>query len=708
MRRVSAIGNEFPVEGGELDLDGIAASVIGKARFIGACTLVALLGSVAFVTFATPKYTADAKVLIENQESYFTRPDRESSDPASQAPDAEAIASQVQLFTSRDLGRQAVRQLDLKGNSEFDPLATGPSLVTRFLIMVGLRQPDTPEVREDKILETYFDHLYVFPITKSRVVQVEFSSWDPELAARAANVIGNLYISFQADAKRTIAHNAATSLATLINDLRSKVAAADTRAEAYRAANGLIIGANSLNMAGQQLSDLSTQLTAARGVKADALAKSQMIRSMLRDGRISEIPDVANNELIRRLSEQRVTLRSQLALESRTLLPSHPRIKELSAQLASLEEDFRAAAEKAARTLENDAKIAGSRVENIEAALNDTKKTVSGSSGEEAKARELDREAKILREQLEAATAKYQDALARETAASTPGDARVISRATAPQLPSFPKKIPIIVFSVVAAIFLSVGGVLSAELLSGRAYVRRGPAGFRDAEGTVSSITPGTEPPPTGPPAGRPTVSDFIAARNDAYVYERALEEAAARASAAGGTFQATRILITAGDSVVDPAAVALSLGRAVARHRRAILVDLGTDPDAEKTPVGLSDLMSGNVSFEEVIHRDRGSRLHLLPSGHKLSVTQEAFWPILTALSHTYDQVLLVTPLASREDFCLALAKECDFAVLACAKNHSGDEQSVAQERLRNAGAPEVLVLMSDETSDQPNREVA
>ncbi len=44
---------------------------------------------------------------------------------------------------------------------------------------------------------------------------------------------------------------------------------------------------------------------------------------MIRNGRVFEITEVSNNELVRRLIEQRVTLRGQLALESRTLLSGH-------------------------------------------------------------------------------------------------------------------------------------------------------------------------------------------------------------------------------------------------------------------------------------------------------------------------------------------------------------------------------------------------
>ena len=53
---------------------------------------------------------------------------------------------------------------------------------------------------------------------------------------------------------------------------------------------------------------------------------------------------VGRPALIRRLNEQRVTLRAQLAEQSSTLLDGHPRIKELKAQIGDLG-PFQAAAE---------------------------------------------------------------------------------------------------------------------------------------------------------------------------------------------------------------------------------------------------------------------------------------------------------------------------------------------------------------------------
>ena len=68
--------------------------------------------------------------------------------------------------------------------------------------MLGLKRSPAEQAPEDRIFETYFDRLTVFNVTKSRVLQIEFVSQDPELAARGANTIASLYINVQSKAKR--------------------------------------------------------------------------------------------------------------------------------------------------------------------------------------------------------------------------------------------------------------------------------------------------------------------------------------------------------------------------------------------------------------------------------------------------------------------------------------------------------------------------
>ena len=178
----------------------------------------------------------------------------------------------------------------------------------------------------------------------------------------ASGLYGTLAYSVS---RRTSEFGTAASawLASKIDELRGKVADADAKAENYRAQSGLLAGSNNMTVPGQQLVDLNTQLAAARSAQSAALAKAQLLRGMLRDGRFNDVPELAKDESLRRYAEQRVALKEQIAQESRTLLPGHPRMKELAAQLAGLDSEIRIAVDKAARGLENDARLAAAQVD---------------------------------------------------------------------------------------------------------------------------------------------------------------------------------------------------------------------------------------------------------------------------------------------------------------------------------------------------------
>ena len=162
------------------------------------------------------------------------------------------------------------------------------------------------------------------------------------------------------------------------------------------------------------MGEINTQLNNARALKSDAESKARMIKEMLQSGKPIEASEVLNSELIRRLSEQRVTLRAQLAEQSSTLLDGHPRIKELKAQLADLDRQLREEAGKVSRSLENDARIAGGRVDGLSASLDQLKKQASSTNGQDVQLRALEREAKAQRDLLESYLAKYREANARE------------------------------------------------------------------------------------------------------------------------------------------------------------------------------------------------------------------------------------------------------------------------------------------------------
>ena len=205
---------------GDLDLGLVTRGLRARKWWIIGPTLGTLALTFAAVNIVKPRYTADVKILLENQDGYFTRPDKDRRDQA-QTFDSEAVQSQVQLISSRDLGRQVAKALDLAANPEFDPVLRGFDPFGRVLVMLGMQRDPASTSPEERVLESYFNKLTVFSVAKTRVLSVEFVSNDPDLAAKAANTIADLYLAAEGEAKKANVRSAATWLLPAIEELRT-------------------------------------------------------------------------------------------------------------------------------------------------------------------------------------------------------------------------------------------------------------------------------------------------------------------------------------------------------------------------------------------------------------------------------------------------------------------------------------------------------
>ncbi|MGH6704020.1 MAG: GumC family protein, partial [Bradyrhizobium sp.] len=417
-----------PAMTGDLELRVLGQALARRKRWIIVPTLLAFALSIVAVNLVTPRYKSEARILVDGRENVFLRPNGERSDERN-ALDPEAVTSQVQLLLSRDLARQVIKKNKLAELPEFDPVLRGISPIRSLLALFGIGRDPFAMTPEERVLDAYFDRLTAYAVDKSRVIVIEFQSRDPDLAARVANSIAGGYLEFQQSSRQEQAKAAGQWLSGEIESLRRKVADAESRVEDFRSKSSLFIGTNNTSLSNQQMGELNTQLNNARALKSDAEAKAGLIRQMLQSGRPIEASEVLNSELMRRLSEQRVTLRAQLAEQSSTLLDGHPRIKELKAQLADLGRQIRDEAAKISRSLENDARIAGGRVDGLSANLDQLKKQATSSNGQDVQLRALEREAKAQRDLLESYLAKYREATTRENIDAAPSDGRIISRA---------------------------------------------------------------------------------------------------------------------------------------------------------------------------------------------------------------------------------------------------------------------------------------
>jgi succinoglycan biosynthesis transport protein ExoP len=626
---------------GEPDMRGLGRVLWAKKAKILGVTLLAAAAAFAVVNSMTPRYRSESRLLLEGRENVFLRAEADKNGGDRNTIDPEAVTSQIQLVLSRDLAREVIKKLKLAEQPEFDPARSGPSLLKSVLgVFRGDASTLTPE---ERTLETYYNRLNVYAVEKSRVIAVDFDSANPDLAARVANTVAETYLNMQQSSKQDQTRAAGDWLAGEIASLRTKVADAEAKVEAYRTKSNLFVGSNNTSLPSQQLTEINSQISAARGQKADLEARARQLRDVIRAGKPIESSDIANSDSMRRLIEQRNALRSQLAEQSTTLLDLHPRIKELRAQIAEVEREMRTEGERLARQLDNDAKVAGDRLETLTASLDTVKKLASQTNEQDVQLRALDREAKTERDLLESYLAKYREATARDNINAAPPEARIISRASPAIKPDYPKKLPTVLIAAFAAFALMSGLTMTGALLasppSGYAYA---PAGYA----TPAMAAPMM--PHVSSPSLMPSPANAMA---PASMTLNTVEQIARSLRQAGDAGR--RVTVTGATRNAGATYAAISLARALAKDANVVLVDLAfgapnvsiisSDPKAP----GVAELVRGTASFGDVITRDQYSPAHLVATGHvgsngSVLAASPMLATMVEALMRSYDYVVI------------------------------------------------------------------
>ncbi len=697
---------------GELDLRLVWDALLRKKAWIIIPTAVAAALSFAIVNIVTPRYKSEARILVDGRENVFMRPNAERIEDRKEL-DAEAIASQVQIVLSRDLAREIIKKNKLGERPEFDPVLQGLSPLRAMLALLGVGRDPLKLTAEERVLDSYYERLTAFAVDKSRVIAIEFQSRDPELAARVANSIAEGYLAMQASAKQEQARSAGQWLSGEIEDLRKKVADAEARVEDFRGKASLFVGTNNTTLSNQQMGEINTQLSNARAQKSDAEAKARLIRSILQSGRPIEASEVLNSELFRRLSEQRATLRAQLAEQSSTLMDGHPRIKELRAQIGDLDRQLRDEAGKLSRSLENDARIAGARAESMGANLDQLKKQAVSTNTQDVQLRALEREAKAQRDLLESYLAKFREATTRENLEAGPSDARIISRALVSNIPAYPKKLPIVLIATLATLMLSAGAIVTGELLKMTA-----PRGSIMAAPVTPVPAMSAPTAPAMPAAPIPAASAAVTAPPPAAEMPRPIERRVAErrsehAAPAPGIERVAEELRGLGDAarkitvmgMGDPASTsltALTLARLMVREASVVLVDLSPASGALRAVIsdpmapGLSDLSTGKASFGQIITRDRMSRVQIVGAGSRkmdAAMLQTAGMAMtIDALTRVYDYVILDA--GAMDDVPEQLVSAGAQAVLVTVAGLDDQTRAVVRNELLGAGFRGVTML--------------
>ncbi|SJM29957.1 GumC family protein [Mesorhizobium delmotii] len=621
----------------DVDLRQLFASLARNWLRILVVALVITGLAFALTWLATPHYRAETRLLIETRESVYTRPDG-TNDNDKPILDEEGVTSQVEVISSTDILKQVAQKLNLSRLAEFDETADMPVL-SRLLVIAGLKSDPNEIPPEERVLTKMREKLNVYRVEKSRVIVIEFSSENPRLAAEIPNAIADAYISVQGNANIESNSAATDWLAPEIADLSKRVKDAEAKVASYRAQSDLLMGGNNSVLATQQLSELSSELSRVRASRASAEATADSVRRALQNGgSLDAVPEVLSSELIQRLRERQVELKTNIADLSTSLLDNHPRIRALKSQLADLDRQIRNEAEKIMKGLMTQAQTAQARENQLVADVNTLKAASARAGDQQVELDALQREATAQRQLLESYLTRYREASSRKDSNYLPVDARVFSRAVAPSEPYFPKILPITGAAFVGSLLVMAIVSLLQELFSGRAMRPAAGARFERIEQVAMPVA---REPSNCEPADIEDVEDRAA---EAQAEPEAAAAAQATAPATGEDVEPARP--TLGEVEIDRAVEKLITSAAaraifvspegdeaaasavlVAREvsdagLRVLLLDLTASGAASRPMLdsglfpGITNLLASEAQFSDVIHPDLYSDCHVIPVG--------------------------------------------------------------------------------------------
>ncbi len=669
-------------EVGGLSLDSLLSMIRRRKTVLVLCALLVPVLAWVSLQNVTPRYTAKATMMFEPQD--YRANELQSilrDDPTNDA----VLASQIEILRGRGIAERLVDRLHLDQRDEYNWTLVPQSGVMSFLhqmqtfiatkamkvstdlgefIMPAPQwQPGNDLVRRS-VVNAVQDSIVVQVIRSSRVLEIGFVSQDRNLAAEAANLITQIYANDQLEQKFSAVRRANEWLETRLAQLRIEVTEADQRIARYRAGAGLMQGVTGA-VTTEQISRLNSDLLNARNELALAEARIGQAR-----GRNAGATITGNQSVtVQQLRIQEAQLRGELQRLQANLGPNHPDVLRARGQLGEISGALGAEIGRSVAVADSDLRAARQRVATLEQAIRDTQSQIERNAETEIPLKALEREADVARNLLQAVLVRSQQ-VAQQTAIEKP-DARVISPASPPSTPSFPRSTLIMMVSVLAGFVFGLMVIYLMELID---------SSFRNSDDIrtmlglpcfvlVPQIKPGL--------LGRMPVEEY-AARKPLSPFAESMR--ALRAGLWLGQSPAKAVAITAARPGEGKTITAISLGRSAAMNGEKVIVldcdirqpSFGRLMRADAAP-GIIEYLTGRAKIDDIIRKDWITGMDFIPAGegqiNSLGLfMSDSMTKLLDELKKRYDLVLMDAPPALAMADARIIARMAD-ATLLCVR---------------------------------------
>jgi capsular exopolysaccharide synthesis family protein len=644
-------------------------------------TLCCLIIGALIASSSVPVYRASAKILADPQQPNANR----NEQYISSALVFLYYETQYEIINSRNIAETVVEKLNLVEKYKKDQKenkqenTTGLSSVLKGIkteIAALIRKGDNTEIlapsdAELKImLATGIQAgIEVSGGKQSQIINISYTSTEPQEAANIINAIAEAYIQFGLASRLGEVKNTESWLGEQYGLLKEKLQESETKLTNYRSQQGLVDTEQQQRIGNTQLQSLNNELIRAQTKLSAAEEQYLAVKNINPESNeFASLGPVLENRTVSDMVKNQGQLSQRVNELFERYGEKHPKMIAARSELKSANENLKREVNKVVQNIEKNYKLAQFQVTNINKLISKTRNDIQSLQTENFSLVSLEREVENNRRIYE----NFQISLMETSGKSdyTASNVHIIDRATIPSTPFKPNIKLIIALAGIFGLFL--GAVL--------AFVREA---LDNTFKTPDSVEEKLKLPALGI---TPVVKKN---KNVAKPEKQYLDDSRSPFAESINTIRTgllfsnidnppKTILVTSATGSEGKSTMAMNLAVAYSNLGKTLLleVDLRKPSMANNlgisTTLGLTDLVTGSVTkSSDVIHKFNNDQLSVITCGtiarNPLELlSSQKFEQVLESLTSYFDYIILDgPPTLPVSDSCI-LANKVDGVVFA------------------------------------------
>jgi succinoglycan biosynthesis transport protein ExoP len=333
-----------------MDLNQFILALRARRKAFVIAFAATVVTAIAVALILPKKYVATATLLVESRDEQTMTPMRMTARER-----AGYLQTQVDLLKSNRVATQVAR--DLK-------LAQRPGVREAW-------EKDTGGAGQiDEWIAAELQRNILVDTSVSSFLLVNYPSDNPKFAADVANGFSKAYLDMVLYLRTEPTREAAEWFNTQLKTLRTQVADSQARLNSYQKQKGILAEDGRVDVESARLTELNTQLLAARNATYDAVSRYKQATEIVESGVSPEaIPDVLANPHIISIKAALGAVEARRAQESTVLGENHPQFLRTAAEVQGLRDKLQVEVKKVVTGLSSAVERERKRERELQAAL---------------------------------------------------------------------------------------------------------------------------------------------------------------------------------------------------------------------------------------------------------------------------------------------------------------------------------------------------